>query len=132
MDESRLEEADRLRYDGEYEQAIEIYDQLIADSAEDPELYKAKHGRGLAYCFIGLFDESIEELEQVRDLNRTYLKGREDLFKTYLMLGMNDEAKGEMIRVWKLDPGNEEVAKAAEYFPGFYAEADAASDEEEA
>ena len=119
MDQSRLEEADRLQYSGDYDAAIAIYSQLIDEFATDPDVYLAWHGRGRSYCFNGYFDESIADLEKTRDLSAAYVKGGEDLFKTYLMLGMNDEAKVEMRRVLKLDPGNDEVHKAAAYFPDF-------------
>lgn len=119
MDQSRLEQADQLRYDGQYDEAIELYGQLLAESPEDEEIYRVYHGRGLAYQFNGYFDESIADLEQVRERRGDFVKGREDLFKTYLMLGMNDEAIAEMREVKAIDPANEEVAKAAVYFPGF-------------
>jgi len=114
VDESRREEADRLRYDGEYEDAIAIYDQLLSADEQD---YLSRWGRGLCYCFSGLFDESIAELEAVREVAPEFIKGREDLFKTYLMLGMNDEGKAEMKAILLQDPGNEEVHKAMIYFP---------------
>ncbi|MCC7492286.1 MAG: hypothetical protein IT204_08080 [Fimbriimonadaceae bacterium] len=114
-----MQEADRLRYDGEYDAAITIYDALVAEFADDAEAYLVYHGRGLAYCFNGFFDESIADLEKMRGQRPDFVKGRVELFKTYLMLGMNDEALAEMKQVWKLEPGNEEVAKAAIYFPDF-------------
>ena len=116
MDEGRLEKADQLRYDGQYEEAIAIYDALLADDGDD---YLARYGRGLCYCFTGLFDESIAELEQVRTQQPAYTKGRVDLFKTYLMLGMNDEAKAEMKAILALEPDNEEVHKHKVYFDDF-------------
>ncbi|MBI2301952.1 MAG: tetratricopeptide repeat protein [Armatimonadetes bacterium] len=116
MDETRLAEADQLRYDGEYEQAITIYDELLA---ADGDCYLARYGRALCYCFTGLFDESIAELELVRDQHPDFIKGRVDLFKTYLMLGMNVEAKREMKAILRIDPNNEEVNKHRPYFPDF-------------
>ena len=111
MDQSRLEEADRLQYSGDYDAAIAIYSQLIDEFATDPDVYLAWHGRGRSYCFNGYFDESIADLEKTRDLSAAYVKGGEDLFKTYLMLGMNDEAKVEMRRVLKLDPGQAHIRR---------------------
>ena len=116
MDHSRLEEADQLRYTGEYEQAIAIYDELLA---ADGECYLARYGRALCWCFTGMFDESIAELEQVRGDHPDFVRGRVDLFKTYLMLGMNDEAKGEMKAILAIEPNNEEVQKHRVYFPEF-------------
>ncbi len=119
MDESRLDQADQLRYDGDYDAAIAVYNELLAEFGNDPLAFRVYHGRGLAQQFSGLFDESIEDLEKMRALRPDFVKGGEDLFKSYLMLGMNDEAKAEMKRVRDMDPNNEEVHKAAVYFPDF-------------
>lgn len=108
--------ADSHRINGEYEQAIALYDQVLE---QDPEHCQALHGRALSHCFTGLFDESIVELERLRDLHPGYIKGREDLFKTYLMLGMNEEAKAEMKSLLEVDPDNAEVGKHRVYFPDF-------------
>ena len=117
VDEAKLEKADQIRYDGDYDAAIVLYEELLAESPDDPEIYKAYRGRGLAYQFNGLFDESIADLERMRELKSDFVKGCEDLFKSYLMLGMNDEAKAEMKRILTMDPTNEEVHKAIAYFP---------------
>ncbi len=117
VDEAKLEKADQVAYDGDYDSAIPIYDEILAEAPDDPEVYRALHGRGKAYCFNGLFDESIADLERMRELRPEFVKGCEDLFKTYLMLGMNDEAKAEMKRILEMDPNNEEVHKAITYFP---------------
>jgi tetratricopeptide (TPR) repeat protein len=114
-----LELADNHRVNGEYDEAIALYDQILE---QDAAHCKALHGRALSYCFTGLFDESIVELERMRDLHPGYVRGREDLFKTYLMLGMNDEAKGEMKNILEVDPDNAEVEKHRIYFPDFDAE----------
>ncbi len=113
MDDPRIEDADYHRYNGEYEQAIEIYDALLeADEAN----FLARHGRALCYCFVGEFDQSISELELVRNAQPQLVKARIDLFKTYLMLGMNDEAKSEMNGILEIEPDNEEVRKHRGYF----------------
>jgi len=117
VDEAKLEKADQIRYDGDYDAAIVLYDELLAEAPDDPLVYKVFHGRALAYQFNGLFDESIADLEQMRGLKDDFVKGCEDLFKSYLMLGMNDEAKTEMKRILTMDPNNEEVHKAIMYFP---------------
>ncbi|HIE53048.1 MAG TPA: tetratricopeptide repeat protein [Armatimonadetes bacterium] len=111
-----LERADEHRINGEYEEAIALYDQILG---EEPEHAKARHGRALCYCFTGLFDESVQELEEVRRLAPDYIKAREDLFKTYLMLGMYDEGLKEMYRILLRDPNNEEVHKHSIYFDNF-------------
>lgn len=117
VDEAKLDRAEQIAYEGDYDGAVPIYDELLAESPEDPLVYRVLHGRGKAYCFTGMFDESIADLERMREMQPEYVKGCEDLFKTYLMLGMNDEAKAEMKRILEMDPNNEEVHKAITYFP---------------
>lgn len=114
--EELLEQADNHRINGEYAEAIGLYDQILE---QNPAHDKALHGRALSYCFTGLFDESIAELEKIRDLHPHFIKAREDLFKTYLMLGMNEEAKAEMKNILGIDPENEEVHKHMIYFEDF-------------
>ena len=111
-----LELADNHRINGEYDEAIPLFDQILE---QDSEHCKALHGRGLCYCFTGLFDESIAELERMQELHPGYVKGREDLFKTYMMLSMNDEAQMEMGKILEIDPDNAEVEKHRIYFPDF-------------
>ena len=48
---------------------------------------------GLVYGFVGLFDESVAELEQATRLDRNNILARNDLALTYTMLGRYDEAK---------------------------------------
>lgn len=118
MEQATLEQADQLRRDGEYDDAIALYNQLV--EATDGELaIKALHGRAMCYLMTGLFDESIEALEQVRDRQPRYVPGRVDLFKSYCMLSMYDEAKGEAQAILAIDPTNEEVHKQLAYLEEF-------------
>jgi len=111
-DEARLQQADKLCYDGEYDAAIEIYDDLLAGQ---PDMYLAQFGRAKAWLFTGLFDEAIADFERLRAEHPDFLKGRVELFKSYLMLSMVDEAKDEARAILKADPGNEEVQKQLVY-----------------
>ncbi|MBI5832930.1 MAG: tetratricopeptide repeat protein [Armatimonadetes bacterium] len=111
-DEARLQQADKLCYDGDYDAAIAVYDDLLAGN---PGQYLARFGRAKAWLFTGLFDEAIAEFEQLRADHPDFLKGRVELFKSYLMLSMVDEAKDEARAILKADPGNEEVHKQLMY-----------------
>ena len=111
-DEARLQQADKLCYEGDYEAGLAIYDDLLATN---PTLFLARFGRAKAWLFTGLFDEAIAEFEQLRNEQPDFIKGRVELFKSYLMLSMVDEAKDEARAILKLDQSNEEVHKQLIY-----------------
>lgn len=110
--EARLEEADKLCYDGEYDAATAVYEELLA---ADESCHRARFGRARAWLFTGLFDEAIAELEIVRAQQPDFLISRIELFKSYLMLSMIDEAKDEARYILSVDPGNEDVNKQLIY-----------------
>ena len=70
----------------------------------------------MVYGFIGLFEESIEELTTAVRLNDADLNARTDLALTYSMLGMSDQAKAEFEVVLSADPENEVAKKNLVYF----------------
>jgi len=61
---------------------------------------------GLVFGFVGLFDESIQELQRCVELEPSFLEARTDLALTYMMLGMTEEAKRELDAVLEIDPTN--------------------------
>src|SRR4029079_7243410 len=74
---------------GDYDQAIRVFQAILAD---EPNSSEAHHQLGLVYGFTGMFDESLEELQHAVDLDGANLFTRNDLAKTYAMLGMIEEA----------------------------------------
>jgi len=103
VDQARLWQADERRIDGEDRAAIALYDALIAEFALDAEVYLAYHGRGLARQFDGDFDGSLADLERCCERQPRYRPGCRDLSKTYLMLGMNEEARAVQAWLRRLD-----------------------------
>ncbi|MDY6917775.1 MAG: tetratricopeptide repeat protein [Chloroflexota bacterium] len=83
---------------GEYEDAIDMYNQSVAVKESKPALgmwdYHSWEGRGLCYYYMGEYDEAIQDFEEALDiaywpLPDAYL----GLGMTYLKVG--DEAKGD-------------------------------------
>ncbi len=84
---------------------------------ENPSHAEARHQLGLVYGFIGLFDESVAELEQAARLDPDNILARNDLALTYTMLGMYEEAKTEFARVLERDRQNDVALRNLTYLP---------------
>lgn len=85
-----LEQAHEHRINGEYDAAIDLYNQVLAAA---PDLAEALWGLGLSLMNTGEFDEALAMIVRACDLepdNQLYLL---DAGKHYTMLGMYDEAK---------------------------------------
>ncbi|GBC98944.1 hypothetical protein HRbin17_01463 [bacterium HR17] len=109
-----LAKADALRYDGHYDEAEQLYLQILQ---QQPDNAAAHCGLGLVYCFHGgRFDESVEELRKAVELAPANISYRLHLAKTLTMLGMYEEAKAEFEKVLEIDPENEEATKQLAYF----------------
>jgi Tfp pilus assembly protein PilF len=110
---ARFERAVSLVNEGQYEEAKA---ELEAILASHPEHAKSYIQLGLVYCYTGLFHESIETLQKGVELDPENLDGRNKLALTYVMLGMNDEARAEFESVLKADPTNAVALKNIVYF----------------
>lgn len=91
-----LEQAHEHRINGEYDVAIELYNQVLA---AEPDLAEALWGLGLSLMNIGEFDQALETIVRACEIepdNQLYLL---DAGKHYTMLGMYDEAKPYFERV---------------------------------
>ena len=106
--EERCEQAWDLKNQGEYEDAMSQFRGILQDS---PSHARAHLGLGLVYCFVGLFDESIEEMKLAVECAPTWVDAHLNLAKTYAMLGQYDDAKLEFARVLELQPGHSEAKK---------------------
>lgn len=99
-DSETLQQAHEHRINGQYDEAIELYRQILD---EDPEQAEALWGTGLSLMNTGEFDEALEMICQAAELepeNQLYLL---DAGKHYTMLGMYDEAKPFFEKVIALD-----------------------------
>jgi Flp pilus assembly protein TadD len=105
------------RINGDYDQAISLLQCAIT---ETPHLACAHMELGLAYCFTGLFDESIAELVAAAALESTSAEIYLHLAKTYTMLGMYEEGETAFNTVLTLaradDPLHAEALKQLAYF----------------
>ncbi|MFP4248082.1 MAG: tetratricopeptide repeat protein [Armatimonadota bacterium] len=108
-DSGTLQQAHEHRINGEYDEAMELYSQILD---EDPEHAEALWGMGLSQMNIGEFDEALEKINQAAEIepdNQLYLL---DAGKHYTMLGMYDEAKPYFERVIELDAASKHGAEA--------------------
>ncbi|MGC9317557.1 MAG: tetratricopeptide repeat protein [Armatimonadota bacterium] len=107
--EETLEQAHDHRINGDYDEAMQLYEQVLADDAENAE---ALWGMGLSLMNTGEFDEALERIAQAAELepsNQQYLL---DAGKHYTMLGMYDEAKPYFERVIEIDPSSKHGVEA--------------------
>ncbi|MGD8237721.1 MAG: tetratricopeptide repeat protein [Armatimonadota bacterium] len=115
----KLDTAHGHRIDGDYESARSVYEDVIAADLEPGESAEVRWGLGLVLQFIGLFDESLAELERAHEdapENADFLLC---LAKTRLMLGDFDRATGELQEIEEKfpdTPAAEEAKKQLAYF----------------
>lgn len=110
-------EGHSLRINGDYEQAISFLRRATDEEPNDP----ASHLElGLAYCFNGMFDESLREMELAAGLDAANAEIRLHLAKTYTMLGMYEQGITAFRQVLELahsdDKNHAEALKQLSYF----------------
>lgn len=103
-----------LRCDGRYDEAKDVFSQVLAAS---PGHADSKWQLGLIQCFVGEFDESLVTLQEVVNANPAHIKARYDLAQTQMMLGMMDEACANFREVLNQDPTHEEANRQIIYCP---------------
>lgn len=104
-----LKEAHEYRINGQYDEAIELYHEILD---EDPEHAEALWGVGLSLMNSGDFDEALEKICRAADIepqNQLYLL---DAGKHYTMLGMYDEAKPFFEKVVAIDAASKHGVEA--------------------
>lgn len=105
---TRYQQAVQHRLVGEYDQAIELLQGVLA---EMPNFADAHHEMGLIYSFKVFIDESIFHLEKAIELAPNTIKYLVDLGKTHTMYGDYDKAIPVFERVLSMDPFNDEANK---------------------
>ncbi|MGI5816764.1 MAG: tetratricopeptide repeat protein [Armatimonadota bacterium] len=111
-----LQQAHECRINGQYDEAIELYQQVLE---EDPEHAEALWGVGLSLMNSGDFDEALAKICQAAEIepdNQLYLL---DAGKHYTMLGMYDEAKPFFEKVLVIDAASKygsEAQKQLSYY----------------
>ncbi len=106
----QMQTAHQHRINGEYDQAIPLYRQIIEANEGAAEAW---WGLGLSLMNIGEFDEAIEALEHATKLDEANARFMLDLAKLYTMLGMYDEAKPFFEKIVEMAPGTREAEDAA-------------------
>ena len=107
MDEPKLALAWLLTTNGERGAAIRLDDELIRDHRVDARAYLVYHGLGLASEFNGDFDGAVADLELAQDLHPGWFSRWYDLWKAYLTVGVNGEARAEARRLSDLGGGGD-------------------------
>lgn len=110
---ARYQRGCELMNEGRYEEAMAEFEAVLASA---PAHAKTVMKMGLIEGFTGMFEESIEVLERARSLSPDDVDIRNNLALTYVMLGMQDEAKTEFTSVLELDPGNAVALKNLAFF----------------
>jgi superkiller protein 3 len=119
-----LSRADALRYNGNYEEAEKLYQQILE---QDPNNAAAHHGLGLVYYLHGGdFEKSLAEFKKAVELEPENITYRLDWAKALTtvapleedpekMMELLREAKAEFEKVLELDPENQEAIKQLTY-----------------
>ena len=108
-DSETMQQAHEHRINGQYEEAIALYEEILQEDARSAE---ALWGLGLSMMNIGDFDEALERISTAAEMepdNQLYLL---DAGKHYTMLGMYDEAKPFFEKVIALDAASKHGAEA--------------------
>lgn len=108
-DNAVMQEAHDHRINGQYDEAIALYQTLLAEDEQNAE---ALWALGLSLMNIGEFDDALEKIGQAAELdpgNQLYLL---DAGKHYTMLGMYDEARPYFEKVIELDAGSKHGVEA--------------------
>ncbi len=119
-----LARADLLRYDGHYEEAEQLYLQVLE---QDPDNPAALHGLGLVYYLHGgEFEKSLAAFQRAVELDPDNITYRLDWAKAITtvapleedpekMMALLRQAKAEFEKVLELDPENQEAIKQLNY-----------------
>ncbi len=108
-DSDRLEQAHEYRVDGQYDEAMGLYEHVLA---EDPGCAEALWGLGLCLMNTGEFDDALAKIVQATELEPTNQQYLLDAGKHYTMLGMYEEARPFFDRVVELDPNSRHGVEA--------------------
>lgn len=76
-------------FNGEYENAIKMADEIIK---KDVNFYKAYNIKGIALCFYHNYDEGMKNIEKCLNINPTFGYGRFNKALAYELYGHYDEA----------------------------------------
>jgi Flp pilus assembly protein TadD len=110
---ARYQRGCELMNNGQYGEALAEFEAVLASA---PDHAKTVMKMGLIRGFVGEFDESIQVLERARTMDPADVDIRNNLALTYVMLGMQEEAKTEFTSVLEIDPGNAVALRNLSFF----------------
>lgn len=96
-----LEIADRLQRKGECDRARVLYEAILAAV---PRHHGATLGLARCQLNVGEFEEAIETFRRAKAIDPGHHQGRIELVQSLLLLGLRDEARGELEDLDRLDP----------------------------
>ena len=104
-----LQEADELRRDGKYEQACELYEQIVADHPDEPMGWW-----GLAHVVMnqGHFELAAKHFQRAAKLSPDDQRILYDWAMLHTMLGEYDAARPLLEKIVEIDPSSKEGAEA--------------------
>jgi len=111
--DQRCERGVALKNCGDYEQAAAEFQALLQDH---PTHARAHFELGLVFGFMGLFDDSLEQLRQAVECQPGFTAAHLILAKTHAMLGQYPEAREQFEKVLALCPDHPEATKQIAYF----------------
>jgi Tfp pilus assembly protein PilF len=106
-----LRRAEEYRINGEYEQAQQVYEQVLALY---PNLAAAVWGLAHVLMNIGEFDQALEHFAKATTLEPTNQRFAYDYGMMLCMLSKFEEAKAVFERVIELDPSSQIAGRARE------------------
>jgi tetratricopeptide (TPR) repeat protein len=104
-----LQKAHEYRINGQYDEAIELYQQVLDG---DPENAEALWAIGLSLMNTGEFDDALERICRAAEIEPENQLYQLDAGKHYTMLGMYDEAKPFFENVIAIDAASKHGAEA--------------------
>ena len=103
-----------LRCEGRYAEAKILLSGVLR---EDPTHLGARHQLALIQGFEGDFDGSVQALASLVEIAPNNLDFLYDLAMSQMMIGMNDEACGNLRRMLSIEPRNDKASKQIIYCP---------------
>jgi tetratricopeptide (TPR) repeat protein len=104
--EERFEEANLLLRYNAFEEACKIFNELINENLNLPELH---NNYGLALFYINKFEEAIDEFKKAIELNSTFSLPYANIGLVYLNQEEYEQAVEFFLKALQLDPENPET-----------------------
>ncbi|MBC7189044.1 tetratricopeptide repeat protein [Thermodesulfovibrio sp. Kuro-1] len=104
--EEKLEEANLLLRYREFEEACKIYDELLNENYQSPELY---NNYGLALFYLDKFDEAVEKFQKAIEIDTSFALAYANMGLVYLNKAEYEKAEQFFLQALERDPENPET-----------------------